>query len=129
MKTTKFTATLWVNAGYGHTNDQEQLAKDIISKVRQDNAKKIFQQSGVYISATVKDANAVYNTDRWCPEWGEKIAEVSGVRNPEFMNDVEKFKEAVLNVLSLCQEDLDQTTSQIEFEDDIAFVYLKRVWK
>lgn len=126
MKTTKFSATLWVNAWYGHNNENEQSAKDIVSKVRQDAAKKIFDTTWVYISAAISDTNAVYHTDRWCPEWGEKIAEVSGARNPEFMKDVEKYKQSVLDVLSLCQEELDQTTSQVEFNDDIEFVYLKR---
>ncbi len=126
MKTTKFTATLWVNAGYGHNNEQKQSAKEIVSKVRQEAAKKIFEATWVYISASIKDANAVYHTDRGCPEWGEKIAEVNGTRNPEFMKDVEKYKQAVLDVLSLCQEELDQTTAQVEFSDDVEFVYLKR---
>jgi len=126
MKTTIFWATLWVNPGYKHNNDQEQSAKDIISKVWQEQAKKIFETSWIYISASIKDANAVYNMDRWCPEWGEKIAEISGMRNPEFIKDVEKFKQAVLDVLSLCQEELDQTTTQVEFDDDVEFVYLKR---
>lgn len=126
MKTTKFTATLWVNIGYWHNNEEQESAKDLVSKVRQKNAKKIFEQTGVYISAWVKDSNAVYNMDRWCPEWGEKIAEVEGVRNPEFIKDAEKFKQAVIDVLSLCQEDLDQTTTQIEFQNDVEFVYLKR---
>lgn len=74
----------------------------------------------------LQDANVVYHTDRGCPEWGEKIAEISGTRNPEFMKEVEKYKQSVLDVLSLCQEELDQTTSQVEFNDDIEFVYLKR---
>lgn len=53
MKTTKFTATLWVNAWYGHNNEQEQSAKNIVSKVRQDAAKKVFETTWVYISASV----------------------------------------------------------------------------
>jgi len=126
MKTTKFTATLWVNEGYEHNNEQKQSAKDIVSKVRQDAAKKVFETTWVYISAAVSDANAVYHTDRGCPEWGEKIAEVSGVRNPEFMKDVKKYKQSVLDVLSICQEELKQTTSQVEFSDDVEFFYLKR---
>jgi hypothetical protein len=42
------------------------------------------------------------------------------------MKDVEKYKQSVLDVLSLCQEELNQTTSQVEFNDGIEFVYLKR---
>ncbi len=124
MKATKFTATLWVNAGYNHSNQNEESAIDIISKIWQDNAKKIFDLSGIYISASVKEARAVYHTDRWCPEWGEEIAEISGTRNPEFMQDTEKYKQMVLNVLSLCQKQLNQTTAQVEF-NDIEFIYLK----
>ncbi len=126
MKTTKFIATLGVNAGYGHNNEKQESATDIVSKVWQDAAKKVFDETWVYISASISDANAVYHTDRWCPEWGEKIAEVAGVRNPEFMKDVEKYKKSVLDVLSICQKELKQTTSQVEFNDDVEFIYLKR---
>lgn len=86
----------------------------------------MFDTLGIYISANVQDANTVYHQDWWCPEWGEKTAVITGVRNPEFVKDVEKRKQAVIAVLSLCQKELDQTTTQVEFTDDVDFVYLKR---
>lgn len=125
MKTTKFTATLWVCEWYGHDNDTwSKTAKGIVGKVRQDMAEKVFADTGIYVSAWVTDSNMVYSKNRWCPEWWEKVAEISGTRNPEFCKDVEKWKQAVIDVLTLAKDELKQTTSQVEFSD-VDMVYIK----
>ena len=125
MKTTKFTATLWVCEWYGHDNNTwSKTVKEIVGKVRQDMAEKVFWDTGIYVSAGVTDSNMVYSKNRWCPDWWEKVAEISWTRNPEFCKDTEKWKQAVISVLTLAKDELKQTTSQVEFSD-VDMVYIK----
>lgn len=126
MKTTKFTATLGFNEWYNHENAWIQDLEKSVWKIWQVKAKEVFEKTQIYISAIVQDANAIYHTERWCPEWGEKIARIEWVRNPEFMQDAEKYKQAVIDVLTMCQEELKQTTAQVDFSEDAEFFYVKR---
>lgn len=125
LKTTKFIATLWVCEWYGHENDTwGKTAKEIVGKVWQEKAEKVFQDSGIYVSAWVTDSNIVYSKNRWCPDGWEKVVKISGTRNPEFCKDVEKYKQAVIDVLTLSKEELKQSTTQVEFFDE-DMVYIK----
>jgi len=44
--------------------------------------------------------------------------------NPELYNDIEKWKQAVIDVLTLAKDELKQTTTQVEFTN-VDMVYLK----
>ena len=87
-------------------------------------AEKVFWETGIYVSAWVADSNMVYSKNRWCPDWWEKVTEISGTRNPEFCKDIEKWKHAVIDVLKLSKDELKQTTTQVEFSD-VNMVYIK----
>lgn len=124
LKTIKFTATLWVCEWYDHENDTWwKSASEIVAKVWQKMAEKVFQNDGIYVSAWVTDSTMVYSTNRWCPEWWEKVVEISGTRNPKFCTDVEKWKQAVIDVLMLSKDELKQTTAQVEFSE-VEMAYL-----
>ncbi len=126
-KTIKFNATLWVCEWYGHENETwSKTAKEIVGTIWQEIAEKVFNDTWIYVSAWITDANMVYSKSRWCPEWWEKIAEISGTMNPELYNDIEKWKQAVIDVLTLAKDELKQTTTQVEFTN-VDMVYLK--WK
>lgn len=88
------------------------------------NAKKVFEDTGVYISAVISESRTVYHEDWGCPKGGEQTALIIGQCNPNFTNTV-KYKECVISVLKLCKEELKQSTVQLGFSQ-IDFIYLDK---
>lgn len=121
MKSISFQATLGVNQGYAHTNELE-TAIQAVANEWQKAAAAVHSQLGVYISSVVKDSLTVYHTDWGCPKGGEVTAEISGTCNPEYTS-IEKYKEAVVETLKRCAEELKQSTTQVVFTE-CDFVYL-----
>ncbi len=105
---------------YGHENQGNTT--DIQSS-RSKRADKVMEKTGLYIGAVFSDTKTIYKKERWCPEWWEITKEISGMCNPEY-TDTEQYKDAVLNVLSMVQKDMKQTTTQVAFEE-IDFFYFK----
>lgn len=120
-KTISFNATLGVNQGYGHAN-QNDTAMDIVGRTWQAAAAEVHSESGVYVGAVVKDSKTVYHTDWGCPVGGEVTAEISGVCNPEY-TAIEAYKSAVIKTLEKCAKQLGQSTTQVVFTES-DFVYL-----
>lgn len=124
-KNLNFSATLGVNQGYGHANEVKTAA-EAVSIEWQKAAAQVFQESGVYVGAVVKDSKTVYNTEWGCPEGGEATAEISGACNPQY-TAVEAYKEAVVKTLEICAIALGQSTTQVVFfEGDIAYLDFRK---
>ena len=120
-KTLSFSATLGVNPGYGHANENESTVS-IVGREWQKAAAEVFQSDKIYVGAVVKDSRTVYHTEWGCPIGGEATAEISGVCNPEY-TDVNQYKEAVVKTLEKCAKVLCQSTTQVVFNEG-DFVYL-----
>ena len=120
-KTISFIATLGINPGYGHSN-QQVSASEIVGRVWQDEAAQVFQECGVYVSAVVIDSKTVYHTDWGCPQGGEVTALITGDCNPQY-TPIEEYKEAVLKVIERCARRLEQSTTQVRFsETELAYL-------
>jgi hypothetical protein len=82
------------------------------------------------VSHTIKKATAVsvksktlYHIEWGCPIGGEDTYTISGIANPEFIKDMEQYKEAVRKVILKLKEELKQTTVTLEFlEVDIEYL-------
>lgn len=121
MKTLNFYATLGINQGYGHVNENNSTVQ-IVGVEWQKAAAEIFSENGIYVGAVIKDSKTIYHTDWGCPKGGEATAEIFGTCNPNF-TAVEEYKEAVIKCLRKCAIVLGQSTTQVVFmEGD--FVYL-----
>jgi len=123
MKSVKFSATIGIVSGYGHNNESNDSAAAIVAKVWQESAAKIFAETGVYVSATVSESLTVYHTDWGCPVGGEKTATVEGSANPQFVEDVNKWRKIVLKIVKVVKATLQQSTIVVEFSE-IDHVYL-----
>lgn len=121
MKTVKFVSTIGIMEGYGHNNNGE--TKDFNS-LYQEVAKKIFQETNIYISAVSVQSKTLYNTEWGCPKGGEDTYTISGVANPEFITDMEQYKETVRKVILKLKEELKQSTVTLEFIE-VEIEYLK----
>jgi len=120
-RTISFTATLGINSGYGHANENESTMQ-VVGREWQKAAAEVLAESKIYVGAVIKDSRTVYHTDWGCPVGGEVTAEISGVCNPEY-TAVEAYKEAVVKTLEKCAVALGQSTTQVVFNEG-DFVYL-----
>ena len=125
MKSLKFNLVVGIEAGYGHdmAGVTEVEAVNKVAALWQQLAAEEFNNSGIYVSAVVKPAAAVYHTDWGCPVGGEAVVEIAGAANPQFVQDLDAWKEAVIRLAQKLKIELKQTTLSIEFSE-IDFVYL-----
>ena len=57
-KTISFTATLGINSGYGHANENESTMQ-VVGREWQKAAAEVFQSDKVYVGAVIKDSKTV----------------------------------------------------------------------
>ncbi len=122
-KTMSFNATFGVNAGYDHENENTNAAS-IVSAEWQNQAAKVFGSLGIYISVVVVDSKTVYNKDWGCPTGGELTATVSSEANPEFVTDLDLWKNSVLLIVKAVKAALEQSTVVVRFSSVDDFIYL-----
>ena len=125
MKTVSFRIVVGIEAGYGH--DVAGVADvEIVNKVStlwQQLAAEEFDSSGIYVAAVVNPGAVVYHRDWGCPESGESVVMVSGSANPQFVQDLNVWKETVIKIAKRIKKELNQSTLAVEFwESD--YVYL-----
>lgn len=115
LRTTTFSATIGVVAGYGHQNENPENPAQIVGKAWQAIATMYFEETGVYVGAAIADAKTVYHTDWGCPLGGENTALVTGTCNPQY-TDVTAYKTAVVEVVRRVAIELGQSTAQVAFQ-------------
>ena len=119
MKTIKMTAVIGVCEGYGHSNNTNVAFESLY----QDAAAEEFAESGTYVSAVITPTRTVYHKDWCCPDGGEVTYEVTATANPEYVTDMEAWKEAALRVVKSLKCVLKQTTVTVEFSE-VDLIYL-----
>lgn len=123
MKTLSFIIVTGVNKGYFHSNEQ-QITEKQIGELWQEIALKQFNKSTLYISTVIQKSNTVYNMDWGCPKGGEDTFNIVGTANPEFITDINKWKDIVIECANELKSKLEQSTMTIEFKE-VDLLYLK----
>ena len=77
-------------------------------------AESVFENTGVYISATISPARAVYRAEWGCPTGGEPVFELRGVRNPMFCEKAPYF-DALRALTARLKTELKQSTAYLEY--------------
>ncbi|NFN88116.1 hypothetical protein FDF31_16000 [Clostridium sporogenes] len=113
-KTLRFEIVSGVNKGYFHTNSQSE-SLDLVGGIWQKMAKEEFKKSNIYVSAVIKPSKTVYNQEWGCPENGEETVVLTGVANEEFVDDIEKWKDAVIKLAQELKKQMKQSTLTCEF--------------
>lgn len=113
-KTLRFEIVSGVNKGYFHTNKQSE-SLDLVGSIWQKIAKEEFEISGIYVSAVIKVSKTIYNEEWGCPQNGEETVVLTGVANKEFVDDIEKWKDAVIKLAKQLKNQLKQSTLTCEF--------------
>lgn len=123
MKTLNCIIVTGVNKGYFHNNKKEVTEKEM-GTLWQEIALEQFNKTSLYISAVVQKSTTVYNTEWGCPKGGEDTFNISITANPEFIEDLDKWKQVVIDCAKELKKILKQTTMTIEFKE-ADLIYLK----
>ena len=121
MKTTRFELNVGVNSGYGHKNETNA---DFVPETWQECIEEVFLSTGILVGSIIIPSMTVYRECHGCPKGGEMTAIISGLRNPEFCQDDEKWRSAVRLAAKLIKKHYDQTTAYLSFSE-VDFEYLK----
>jgi len=71
--------------------------------------------SPVKITGILSETRSIYSTDWGCPVGGEKTFAFSGTQNPEFCEDAQAYKEAVLTLAGKIQREYAQSRVYVSF--------------
>jgi hypothetical protein len=116
-KTISFRIATGVAQGYYH-NLAGVAEKELVNKVAslwQELCEEEFSESGIYPSAVAIPGSVIYSPNWGCPQGGESVVVLTGSANPEFVKDMEAYKDSVLRVAKKLKEELGQTTLTVEF--------------
>ncbi|ACA57346.1 conserved hypothetical protein (plasmid) [Clostridium botulinum A3 str. Loch Maree] len=123
-KTIKFEIVTGINEGYFHKNKNKDGVQ-VVGEVWQKIALEVFKDRGIYISSVINSSKTVYNTEWGCPEGGEDTVTITSTANPEFVQSLEQWKEAVIEIAKNLKNGLKQSTMTVEFKEISDFIYLK----
>ena len=104
--------TLGLQPGY-HTEQQNVPSLQTVGEIYQNLAESVYQETGIYISASLTPAKTVYRQEWGSPPGGEETVILMGCYNPEFAEKEAYI--AVLKQLAGClQREFQQTTLMLE---------------
>jgi len=122
METIKFFATMGVTVGYTNANEfTNDVCLEMVSTAWQNESQQVFEETGIYIGAVISSSKTVYSKNWGCPEGGENTCLIIGEANPNFIKDLEAYKNTVLDVLAKVKKSLNQSTCQITFQKSEMF--------
>ncbi len=77
-------------------------------------ANKVYEETGVYVSAISIDGFALYNKDWGCPSYGEYVVVFNCTPNTiEFIKDLDLYEECLMRIVRKLKEIYDQSTITI----------------
>ncbi|ARC83144.1 hypothetical protein U732_123 [Clostridium argentinense CDC 2741] len=127
-KTISFTIIIGINKGYFHNNINKNGIQ-IIAEEWQKIAKKLYDETRIYVSCVMHPGKAVYNAEWGCPVGGEDIITITGTANPKFAQDLEQWEDIVIKIAKHLKAVLNQSTVTVEFHEVKNFVYLNEELK
>ena len=108
----RWSCVIGVNGGYDLEN-QKSVSEDEFAYRYGKLARKVYEDTGVYISAVITLSRVVYHEDWGCPKSGEYSFTLSGCCNPAFSN-TQEYLSALKELAQLLKEEWDQTTLLLE---------------
>ena len=123
-------ATVGVNAGYNHNNENTAIELlDYLAHRYENVARQEEQDGGLYISAMLTPCRVVYKQEWGCPENGEECVEVSMTYNPTFATwskyPVEEWIASAKNIICEFARALDQSTVNIAVDRKVDTEYCR----
>ena len=113
-KTIQFEVVIGVNEGYFHNNDNSSI--EDFNTLYQQMAADMYDELGVYISASISEKKVIYHKDLGCPVGGETVYSIIGTCNPEFC-ETETYKQVAMILLEKIARKLNQITFTVVWQD------------
>lgn len=113
-KTIQFEAIIGVNEGYFHNNDKDTGID--FNTLYQQLAAETYNETGIYISASIASKKVIYHKDWGCPVGGEEVYSIIGTCNPEFCG-TGGYKQTAMILLEKLAHKLNQTTFTVVWQD------------
>lgn len=120
--TQEFELVIGINQGYNHNNDSSINIYELYQEV----AEKIYKEDGTYISATITESKVIYSASWGCPAGGEIVYSIKGTKNPQFVDDFEKYKKATERVAKTLASELKQSTFTLTWKN-LELNYFKKI--
>lgn len=111
-ETESWRLTIGTLPGYG-AQAQPGLSEAAFAGIYDACAEAVYAETGVYISANAAPARALYRREWGCPEGGEPVYLLSGVRNPQF-HEAGAYEDALERLIARLKEKLGQSTIYLE---------------
>ena len=120
--TQEFELVIGINQGYNHNNDSSINIYELYQEV----AEKIYKEGGTYISATITESKVIYSAAWGCTAGGEIVYSIKGTRNPQFVDDFEKYKKATEQIVKILGSELKQSTFTLSWKN-LELNYFKKI--
>lgn len=117
-----WSCVIGVNSGYDLV-DQKPISEDEFAIRYGKVARKVHEDTGVYISAVITKSRVVYHEEWGCPKNGEYSYTLSGCCNPAF-SDPEEYLAALKKLAKMIKQEWNQTTLLVEIIPSSA-IYFK----
>lgn len=125
----KYEAIFGIAPGYNNNVSNDFDVVKYFSEIWSRQAKRCFDETGVYISAVISECNVVYNVDWGCPEGGERCVKIECCPNPAFMEsreDVVKYQDALYSIILRVKKELKQETVSMQKIPVSNYYYYKK---
>lgn len=113
-RTLKGSFVLGVTAGYFHNNDGDNNLSEVAEAVK-SLAAELMEESGIYISGSLKPVRVVYHDDWGCPRGGEQCYEFIATANPTFVADMAAWQDAFVALAKAIKARFQQSTIMVDF--------------
>ena len=110
----KATIIFGIYEGYSHNNNKsiilKEINEDLIKLINKNE-----EETGIFISGFVSQGHTLYKSEWGCPEGGETTLKFESSMNPEFVEDIVKWRESVTNLAYKIKKHFKQSTLTCEF--------------
>lgn len=106
------------------TAEKSEVNIDDFNWCLQRVQKEVYEKYGLYVAFQTSIVDCVYHAEWGCPSIGEPCALMTAIANPKFINDLDKWQEAALEIITKMKELASQSTVTVEIYDS-NIIYLE----
>ena len=112
FNTVKWSMMIGTNGGY-ELSQQQEMPESEFAELYRTIAEKVFQETGVYISAVMHRSRSLYRTEWGCPPGGEFSYTLTGCHNPLY-SDINDYLHSLDLLTGKMKERLKQSAVYLE---------------